>query len=230
MSFVRCTAGLLLCACLILLPGHLSASDRFNGAWASFYTSGSLAPERSGGDWRFNLYGDTRYYDRLEGINQYVLQPGIGYRLNERLSLWGGYTWFRSEVDGITSVNEHRAWQQVSWSMAKWTHATLKSRTRLEERFRDGRGGTDLRLRQLFRLDARFEFSPMLTFILGNESFHHLRDTGWTRKGYGQNRLYAGVGFNFWNVRAEALYMNQQYLFRDRENLVSHLAVLNFKL
>lgn len=227
MYFVRCTAGLLLCACLVFCPDRVFAADDINGAWASFYTSGKLAPASNG--LRYNLYGDARWYDRLEGVSQYVLQPGVGYRLNNRFSVWGGFTWFRSNVADTTLINEHRAWQQLSWNMMHWRNATLRSRTRLEERFRDGRDGTDLRLRQLFRLDARFEFMRELSFILGNESFHHLKDTVWTGKGYGQNRFYTGIGFDLWNFRMEALYMNQQYLFRNKANLVNHLVVLNFK-
>lgn len=230
MSPLRRAAGLLLCACISLFTHPVLASDHLNGAWATFYTSGAFHQDGEAGPWRYGLYSDARWYDRLEGVNQYVLQPGIGYRLDHRFSVWGGYTYFRSEVDGVVSANEHRAWQQLSWNVAHWRFATLKSRTRLEQRFRDGRDGTDLRLRQNVRIDARFRFNPRLVFILGNEYFHHLRDTEWTRQGYGQNRFYTGLGFDFRNVRMEALYMNQQYRVRQLPDLVNHLAVVNFRM
>lgn len=229
MTSVRCTAGLLLCACLALLTNPLAADD-FTGVWATFYKSGVMHKGRDEGPWRYGLYGDTRYYDRLGGINQYVLQPGFGYRLNGRLSVWGGYTWFRSEVDGALKIDEQRTWQQLSWTMVHWQYATLKSRTRLEQRHRDGWRDTDLRLRQQFRLDARFKFNPDLIFILGDEYFRHVRNTSWTRQGYGQNRFYTGLGFDFHNVHIEALYMNQQYPMRQAPDLVNHLLVMAIKM
>ena len=229
MSYVRCTAGLLLGACLILLTDTPIAADDTNGAWASFYTSGTLNRGENEGAWRYGLYGDARYYDRDHGVNQYVLQPGFGIRANARLSFWGGYTRFHSETDGVTRVNENRLWQQVNWRVAHWRDATLTSRTRLEQRDRNGQHGTDLRLRQQLRVDARFAFNRDLVFILGNEYFYHVRDTGWTHEGYGQNRFYTGLGFDFRSLRIEALYMNQQYPVRHAPDRVNHLVVFNFK-
>lgn len=227
--FARCCAAWFLCACLGLIPGSLGASEAINGAWATFYTSGGL---HFGGDqspWRYGLYGDTRYYDRLGGVSQYVLQPAVGYRLNSRVSFWGGYTYFTSELGGVTTISEHRSYEQVSWNMVHWRNATLKSRSRLEQRHRENRDDTDFRFRQQLRLDVRFDFNPNLIFILGDEYFYHVRDTEWTQQGYGQNRFYTGLGFDFHNVHIEALYMNQQYRIRHSQNLVNHLVVLNFR-
>lgn len=217
-------------ACIFLFSATSIAADDVNGAWASFYTSGTLHWGENEGAWRYGLYGDTRYYDRNHGVNQFVLQPGFGIRVNSRLSFWGGYTHFRSEVDGVTSISESRLWQQVSWNIAQWRHAALSTRTRLEQRDRDGHKDIDLRLRQQVRLDARFDFNRNLVFIIGNEYFHHVRDTGWTREGCGQNRFYTGLGFDFHSLHIEALYMNQQYQVRQKPDLVNHLIVMNFKM
>jgi hypothetical protein len=230
-SVARRTAGLLLCACLTLVPlPGLLASDQFNGAWATYYTSGALNAGENNSAWLYGFYSDARYYDRLQGIQQYVLQPSIGYRYNSRLSFWTGYTYFRSEVTDLTTINENRIYEQVSWNMGRWDNTTLSSRTRLEQRSREHLHGTDLRLRQQFKLQYRLTSYDEIKLILGDEMFYNLRDTDWTRQGYSQNRLYAGVGLDFHDLSFEVLYMNQQYPLKNRSDIVNHLLVLNFKM
>ncbi len=230
MSAVRCAAALFLVACLGLYSGRLSAADDAVGAWAAFYTSGVLHRGEEEGPWRYGFYADARLTDRLGGVTQYTLLPGLGLRINSRLTFWAGYTYFRSEIDDGPSYNENRLFQQVSWNMVHWQYSTLSSRTRLEQRARGELHGTDLRLRQQFRLDRRFKSNPDLKFILGDEIFYQLRDTRWTRKGYAQNRFYTGFGWDFHAFVVEALYMHQHYPIRKLPDRANHLLVLNFKM
>ena len=230
MKTVRCIAALLLAVCLGLFSGTLPAASNAGGAWTTLYKSGLLNRGQSEGPWRYGLYADVRYTDRLEGVSQATLLPGIGYRINSRLTLWGGYTYFRSTIDQGATLDEHRTFEQVSWNMVHWHRARLQSRSRLEQRFRDGREGTDLRFRQQFRLDTRFASNPDLKFILGDEVFYHLRDTTWSREGYGQNRFYTGFGWDYHNITVEALYMHQHYRVRYLPDSANHLLVLNFKM
>lgn len=230
MKTVRCIAALLLAVCLGLFSGTLPAASNAGGAWTTLYKSGLLNRGHSEGPWRYGLYADVRYTDRLEGVSQATLLPGIGYRINSRLTLWGGYTYFRSTINQGATLDEHRTFEQVSWNMVHWHRARLQSRSRLEQRFRDGREGTDLRFRQQFRLDTRFASNPDLKFILGDEVFYHLRDTTWSREGYGQNRFYTGFGWDYHSVTVEALYMHQHYRVRYLPDSANHLLVLNFKM
>lgn len=221
--------ALLLIAALLVLPESLMAVGEAGGAWVTLYGSGTFHGSAEG-PWRYGLYGDARRTDRLDGINQYTLQPGAGFRVNSRVSLWTGYTYFRSEtVDGPT-LNEHRAWQQVSWNMVRWGGGTVKSRTRLEQRFRPTASDTDLRLRQQFRWDSPLAWNPDVSFILGDELFYHVRDTDWTRQGLGQNRFYTGLGWDYHNLKLEALYMHQLYTLGPLPDKANHLLVLSFKM
>ena len=229
MKTKSCTAALILGACLGLFSGVLQAANNAGGAWTTMYKSGVLHQGDTGTSWRYGLYADIRYTDRLEGINQTTLLPGVGYRLNSRLSFWGGYTYFRSSVHEGTTYDEHRAFQQVSWNMVYWTDARLQSRTRLEQRFRDERNGTDLRLRQQIRLDAQLPFNPDSKYILGDEVFFHVSDA-WSSQGYGQNRFFTGFGWGYSNVTVEALYMLQHYRIHSLPDSANHLLVLNFKM
>jgi hypothetical protein len=225
---LRGAARLLACACLLHSPATV-AENTAGGAWLALYGSGAL----NGGSetpWRYGVYGDARRTQRLDGINQYTFQPGAGYRFNSRLSAWAGYTYFRSEVVNGASLNEHRSWQQLSWNVVRWHGSALRSRTRLEQRHRKGQDGTDWRLRQQFRLDARLPLDTDLSYILGNEFFYNLEDTGWTATGHHQNRFYTGLGWDFHRYHVEALYMNQRYRLEGLPDKANHLLVVNVRL
>jgi hypothetical protein len=212
-----------------LFAGNLLAVTNATGAWSTIYKSGDFQKGEDSGHWRYGLYGDIRYYDRLGSINQYIVQPGIGYQLNKKFSIWGGYTYFRSDVNNKLTLHEHRTWQQLGWNLGNGWGASLKSRTRLEQRYRKNLDGTDLRLRQQLRIDRPLSSVPSLKFILGDEVFYHLADTTWTKQGYGQNRFYTGLGYNRHSFKMEALYMHQHIRIRYLPDLVNHLLVLNFK-
>ena len=229
MQAIRIPAMAILATGLLFPPCGALASEAAGGAWLALYGSGSLNGS-SETPWRYGVYGDARHTGRLDGINQYTLQPGAGYRFNSRLSAWAGYTFFRSEIVNGASLNEHRSWQQLSWNMVRWHGAALKSRTRLEQRHRKGLDGTDWRLRQQFRLDARLPLDTDLSYILGNEFFYNLEDTGWTASGYHQNRFYTGVGWDFHSYHLEALYMNQRYRLEGLPDKANHLLVVNVRL
>ena len=221
--------ALLLIAALLLLPQSLMAAGEAGGAWVSLYGSGNFHQDEKG-PWRYGFYGDARRTERLNGINQYTLQPGAGFRINSRVSLWTGYTYFRSEIVDGPSLNEHRSWQQVSWNMLRWGGGTVKSRTRLEQRFRAETREADLRLRQQFRWDAPLSWNRDVSFILGDEMFYHVRDTDWTRQGFGQNRFYTGLGWDYHNLKLEALYIHQLYTLGPLPDKANHLLVLNFRM
>lgn len=226
--FSRGKFALVLCI-LFLFPGTgLLAASSAGGAWAAFYTSGSFHKDDAG-PWRYGFYGDTRYQDRGEGINQQVLLPAVGYRINSKVSFWTGYTYFRSVKENAPTINENRLFQQVSWKIARWKRTGFSSRTRLEQRSRHEVDEIDFRLRQQLRLEHRFASNTDLKYILGDEFFYHLRDTDWTRQGYGQNRFYTGLGWDRHYVHVELLYMLQTYRARKRPDPVNHLLVAAFK-
>lgn len=214
---------------IFLFPGtDLLAGNSAGGAWAGFYISGSLHRDDKG-PWRYGFYGDTRYQDRGNGINQYVLLPAVGYRINSKVTFWGGYTYFRSVKENGPAVNENRLFQQVSWKINRWQHTNISSRTRLEQRSRHEVDDIDFRLRQQFRLEHRFAANMNLKYIVADEFFYHMRDTDWTREGWGQNRFYTGLGWDRHYVRVELLYMHQTYRARNRTNPVNHLLLAILK-
>ena len=114
--------------------------------------------------------------------------------------------------------------------MGRWGWGTLKSRTRMEQRFREGRDGAGWWVRQQFRIDAPIGEGGKFSFILGNEAFIYLKETTWNDKGYIQNRLFLGLGYKASpKVTMELGYMNQHVRIREFPDLINHLAILNFK-
>jgi hypothetical protein len=163
-------------------------------------------------------------------VGQFTIRPGISYRMSDSPTLWGGYAYFYTDARNGGSVNEHRAWQLLSWTIMDRGRTCLKSRTRLEQRFVNEASGTGLWIRQQFRLDHRLPNREDVRFVIGAEAFFHLRDTSWAETGYTQGRFFAGLGFDSVGRGFEVGYLHQHNQTRLLPDLSNHLLVLVFKL
>ncbi|MCX7929463.1 MAG: DUF2490 domain-containing protein [Chlorobi bacterium] len=130
---------------------------------------------------------------------QWIVRPGIGWRIGNGTSVWVGYAWIETYRPSYSG--EHRLCQQMQWAVLP----TLGARARIEERF-FGRGG-ELRLRGQLRMVVSVGSVPL---ILANELF--VTAARWERAipiGYDQNRFQIGTMFHLpSHLQAEIGYMN----------------------
>ncbi len=222
---------------LILLLGLLEfaspnvwAIEQESGAWLVGLFSGSFGPDDNPSRWRYALQGQFRDFSLGDGVRQGVIRGGLGYQLSSKVTLWGGYAYYHTDVKNVGTAYENRIWQQVNWTMGRGDWGTFKSRTRLEQRYRENREGMGLWLRQQFRADIPVPARDDLSFILGLEVFFHLRDTDWADKGFIQNRVFIGLGYKASpRVRVEVGYLNQFFRVREAPDLMNHLAIVSFR-
>ena len=107
-----------------------------------------LQHDAHGDDWKWWFDGHLRFFDDTDGFGQSIARPGIGYALSENATLWAGYAWIRTSPGSADDFDEHRAWQQLTWSEQLWA-TKFDLRSRLEERFVETGAETGWRFRQL---------------------------------------------------------------------------------
>ncbi len=123
---------------------------------------------------------DLRYQPDGD-LDTIELRPGIGYRLNDRFKISGGYLWASVRQDGPDRI-EHRLWQQVSYDFTEAWGLEFDGRTRLEERRREGWNDTGVRLRQEFGVKRPLEGTPF-ELSLSTDLYFELNETDWGQVG-----------------------------------------------
>ncbi len=163
----------------------------------------------------------------------HIARPGIGVRLSQGVSLWGGYAWVPVYPDDVFDPrDEHRLWQQAILSH-RIDALSLQSRTRFEQRFVEGGADVGFRLRQFVRGSLRLTQGavPGVGVVVWDEVFVGLHDTDWGQfGGFDQNRLFVGPMFqlNGW-ARLEPGYL-LVYLERGSVTRLVHAVSLNLFL
>ena len=192
------TASLVLCAASLLSPllaPAISAQD--TQGWTALFANGQLDEDSPLLLW---FDGHARFSDDISRLGVSIIRPGIGTKINDRISLWTGYAWVVSRADGRSSITEHRIWQQATYRIAQTSFGTLTGRTRLEQRFLETGDDTGWRARQFLRWST--PLSPRWTATAWNETFIALNDTDFgANASYNQNRFFAGLR---WKVTPRA--------------------------
>jgi len=222
-------AALVLFAILGMHSGAATAGEDGTGTWLVLGRTGSLGNDADAGGWRYGLQGGLRYFNRQPDFHQYVFRAGLAYRLGQRFTLWGGYAYFRTELEDGASRVEQRAWQQLDWEICRWESARLQSRTRLEQRFIEGAAETGWVLRQRFQFEHTLPAGDV-RLKAGTESFHNLRQTDRLQEGFVQLRAYAGFEFDVGNYDVDVGYLYQRVRVRGAADTVNHLLVVGFWL
>ena len=198
-TVVRIPAVSRLLACVVLMfsavPANAQAIDD-GGLWHALLAQGDF--DAWGSDhprlrWWFD--GHLRLLDDAGGFNQSIVRPGLGWTLNERSTLWAGYAWIRTSALSRVEFDEHRIWQQWTWSKdcRNWR---LGVRSRFEQRLVETGDDLGLRFRQFFRATHNLPALPKMTLVCWDEIFYHLNDTDWgAESGFNQNRVFVGVGY-----------------------------------
>jgi hypothetical protein len=173
------------------------------GLWLSVIGNGKFEwpwnapPSESASPLRWWFDGQVRFLDDADGFNQGIVRPGLGYALDEHHALWAGYAWIRtSPVGPADDFDEHRAWQQWTYTHSPADHWTFQHRSRFEQRWVETGDHVGLRWRQMFRAQYTLPDSPRCSLVGWDEVFFLLNDTDWgARAGFDQNRIFLGVGF-----------------------------------
>lgn len=199
----------------LILTAAVSAGDEvedFN-TWTGIEMTGDMS--RINPNLKYKLFAQGRFGDNSTRFTQALIRPGIGYAINEKITAWLGYDWVPTSRPLALKhpFNDHRIWQQLSLR-DNYSFGTVISRTRLEQRFFDIPGSSDVayRYRQMFKLSTPMHsVSPKVSFVIWNEIFVDLNSTdAGIRSGLNQNWVFAGIGYRLnQKTTVEVGYLNQ---------------------
>lgn len=179
-------AGLALAACVRPAAAQTGSVD--TQLWTQV-----VATVRLSDNWRLHLEGQPRWHEDMSESFQIISRAGVGRRLHERVTAWGGYAWV-AKPPGPGVTHEHRVWQQLSLTLPGTAGWSPSMRARLEQRVQDSWDGTSHRLRLMGRAVRPLGDRSTWSVVAWNEAFFTLDDTSpGPAQGVDQNRLFAGV-------------------------------------
>jgi hypothetical protein len=180
------------------------------GSWLQIVGEGSLKavdPKLEKG--RIWLEGQSRFDDDWKHWYQGMVRAAVGYSLSDRATIWAGYTWLPTQNVGKDYISQQDVWPAFRYVLPT-DIGTFTFRTMVESNFLQG-DDVRFRPRQMLRFMHPFDFEPRLSLIAWDEFFIRVNSTkSGGQSGFDQNRVFAGLGWNFnQSFRAEAGYLNQ---------------------
>lgn len=173
MNLAPIASALLIAAAAYPAPS-LAKSD------SQLWTVGSASVKLSD-KWRLSQEFTGRFSDNRNGLYEVESNTLLGYRLNEVVTLWAGYTHDPQYSGGDFTVMEHRAREQVTFDgLARLGKGKLNGRIRLEQRWREGVDGTGWRFRPYLKYSLPIAGKTALN--LSTEPFFNLNTTPFQRK------------------------------------------------
>ncbi len=173
------------------------------------------------------LEAQERFTNDSRRLGQLLLRSLVGWRLSKRASIGAGYAFVLTDPVGPTQLNEHRFYQELNLRLLTTEGGvTLDSRTRLEQRTFEERGGTEWRLREWLQLRVPVSKNNKLVFY--TEPFFNLSQ-GPAQRGGGLAvwRNFAGVAIPVAKgIEVVPGYLNQ-HVVRDGEDRSDHTANIN---
>lgn len=219
---------------LAVPPAGASQLRHDEGLWLVILGQGKLpAPASQSSRLRWWFDGQVRFLEDTDGFHQSLVRPGVGYSIAGSVTAWLGYAWIHTTTLAGATFDEHRVWQQLTWSprLSGWS---LSSRTRLEQRFFSDSSDTGWRLRQFIKAAHPLALHPRLGFAAYDEAFLDLNDTDFgADDGFAQNRLFAGLSWRLdtaGHLVAEAGYLNQILRSSGGSTPMNHLLSLHLLL
>lgn len=214
-------AWLLLLWLLCALASHASAETEEDGRyWFSLYSQGALPIANT--FWSMDLH--PRWREEGRQFDQLIIRPAVFYRVNPNTSVWLGYDTVINHPTGQSVFRENRLWQQFQYQFQATDDISMVSRSRFEQRRREGSDEIGHRLRQMFRATLPSTLHANLSWLVFDELFINMNDTEWgVARGIDQNRLFLGVHWKFdQRMNMDVGYLNQWVNGRtlDRENHV----------
>lgn len=168
---------------------------------------------------------NPRFGDDVSELDQLILRPAIGYKLNDRFSVWQGYAWVGNYQPSLRE--EDRLYQQLTYS-EKFSFVKVVSRTRLEERFIEHTDSASIRARTLLRGDFPLPVAPEWALVVYDEIFVNLNAVkNGPDSGFDQNRFFVGINREFtkqFNMdvgyQMQAINGNQAGLINQINNII----------
>ncbi len=148
----------------------------------------------SAGDIAYFAEVQPRFGNGISQLDQLILRPAVGWKVNESLTLYQGYA--RVEDRGVPSNTvEDRSFQEINWKIGEVNGLKTSSRTRFEQRWRSDGKDVAFRLRSQMRVAAPLtERSEGIAAVGWAETFVALNDADWgPRAGFDQLRTFAGL-------------------------------------
>lgn len=172
----------------------------------------SSATEKLGDNWRLSQEVISRFSNQRDGLYEVEMNALIGYKVADKVTVWVGYTHDPNYDAGNFSVMEHRGRQQVTLdNIVRIGPGQLSARLRVEERWREGIGGTAYRVRPYVRYVLPFRKGSRTALVLSHESFIDLNRTNFQRV-QGEERMRNLVAVTTplaKNVNLEVGYLHQ---------------------
>ncbi|WP_042480162.1 DUF2490 domain-containing protein [Solitalea canadensis] len=209
-----------------------------HSGWVALATS--VQPKKT--QWGFTFDAQFRSSNGYEKLQQFVLRPGISYKINNHLKTGLGYAYASNHViiDGENDrVDEHRIWEQLIINH-KAGRVTFNHRFRLEQRWISSVAAPDdYKSQQRFRYYVRgvLPFRKDSSFVKGfygafqeEIMFNYINKETTNNSFFDQNRAYAAIGYRINHViDVEAGYMNQLVKQKSGSTLVNNIihVVLN---
>lgn len=178
------------------------ATDNMFGVWGSLTLKGDFKELFPGGvNFKWLIMDQSRSRENGPSnelrYTENVLYNQAGYQLNANASVWLGYT---HEWDHISpnkpSFQESRPYQDFLWNRTI-SEFKFTSRTRMEERINQTTGDTGYRLRQLVQIKHPLPFLRRLSVYVNDEILIYLNKNTFGKRGFSENRLMAGVSYQF---------------------------------
>jgi hypothetical protein len=218
----RASAALLALFLGLAVEPALAAEKDFQ-SWLSATGATALSPKLD-----VTMEGHFRFYDDASHLGQMLLRPSLTYKLDGGWSLSAGYAYARTDARGAAVANEHRAWEQVGYRFTANDKMVVTGRTRVEQRFVEGRDGAGWRVRQQVRAAHALPGLGRTQALAWNETFYSLNDTDFgQRAGFDQTRTFIGLSLPLAaGTTIEPGYLNHR-TFRDGPDRVNHIVAVN---
>lgn len=173
---------------------------------------------------KFGVWLDVHYRmtDNFTGRPfQFLFRPALTYFIKDNLRVNAGYVLAEHfPPEGLNTIRtEHRTWQQIWWSQ-KYTGISTLQWLRLEQRFNERIVADQKEEGYNYSFRVRYNFSFFIPLkgkemkaktpfaAIANELFLNFGDRI-TYNTFDQNRLFAGVGYQFsTHLNAQLGYMN----------------------
>jgi len=223
MFFKSRSALLTAMALSVIAPGSAHAFDDHQ-SWNASFASAKLTENLS-------VMNEThfRFFRDVSILGQFMARPQVTYNVSRHFSFTGGYAYVRTRPSPGVVTNEHRTWEQIGYTGLTLGVWQLSGRTRIEQRYFEGRADTGWRLRQLAR--ATFPVQGAVQGLLWNETFVGLNQTSWgQRANLDQSRSFVGVAWKISDTHSLEPGAMHQRVFRngpDADNIVLSVTLIS---
>lgn len=213
---------------ILSMPCPLLADTIEDGRyWFALATQGKLPAE----NWSWNFDVHQRYRDEGAHADNFFIRSGVIYQINPKTSIGLGFDHVVNHPAGKEASDENRLWQQIGYKFDPILGINLSSRTRVEQRWREGGDDTAYRFRQMIKATMPLDINPKLSIVAYDELFINLNDTDWNvNRGNDQNRVFLGINWAFTpSASIETGYLNQYVNTRNIDR-VNHVVATTLRL